>query len=421
MKSILVKNPAGALRSVWLLYGAAFTMSIAISVWWTAMPFVVRNIGGTEGHVGYAWAANMLGYMVCLLLAGIALGQHNPRNTTRIAAGIIFASAVAMVIVVYAILTKDMVGNIALVWVIIAVGTLAGAAMSLYWPFLMSWVSEDLEGADLNRRLGAYNCTWSSAAILGPLLAGVLVKTGTPLPVIFAAVSLIFCFLFINLAADGSLHTTLFGDEANRPAAGGDDRDALMRFRWMARIALFSACVSTGVLRSQFALLFTNIGFSEVWFGILCTMFGICQFAVLTAAGKFIFWHFKSALLLGAQALLLASLLLIIYGRTLPLFSLLFIIMGCAFGFAYSSHLYYGTCGAKKRSIQMVIHEATISVGIIVGSGMGGYLAKNVGLYQPYWFSLALVAAGFLTQIILLLTRAAQITRLSIVSRNPGP
>jgi hypothetical protein len=51
----------------------------------------------------------------------------------------------------------------------------------------------------------------------------------------------------------------------------------------------------------------------------------------------------------------------------------------------------------------MVIHEATISVGIIIGSGAGGYFAKNVGLYFPYWFALGLLAAGLLAQFAILL------------------
>jgi len=395
-------NPTNPLRSVWFLYGAAFTMSIAISVWWTAMPFVVRNIGGTESHVGYAWAANMFGYLLCLLLAGAALGRHNPKNTTRIAVAVNFASALAMSIAVYAILLKGLVGNLVLIWLVIAAGTVAGAAMSLFWPFLMSWVSEDLEGRTLNRRLGTYNGMWSAAAMIGPLLGGVLVEAGTPLPVVFAVGGFIICFLFLSIATDGSVQTSLFGDAGSRPV-NCEDRAALMRFRWMARIVLFSSWACLGVTRSQFALLFTSMGFSETCFGIIVTVFGFCNFAMLTAAGKCIFWHFKSALLLAAQALLSVSLLMIIFGRALPIFVLSLVIMGFSFGFAYSSHLYYGSCGTKKRSVQMVIHEATISIGIIVGSGAGGYLAKNIGLYQPYWFAIILVAIGFLIQLTILL------------------
>jgi MFS family permease len=103
MKGVFDKNPTNTLHGVRPLYGAAFMMAISLSAWWTTMPFVVRNIGGSEDHVGYAWAANMFGYLVCLLLAGAALGQHNPKNTTRTAAAIAFASALAMSVVVYAI------------------------------------------------------------------------------------------------------------------------------------------------------------------------------------------------------------------------------------------------------------------------------------------------------------------------------
>ncbi|KPL22958.1 MAG: hypothetical protein AMJ75_07035 [Phycisphaerae bacterium SM1_79] len=403
MKRVSDKDPTNAFRGVRSLYGAAFMMAVTVSVWWTAMPFVVRNIGGTEGHVGYGWAANMFGYMVCLLLAGSALGRHNPKSTTRAAVAIIFASASIMGIVVYAILSRDLVANLVLIWIVIAAGTVAGAAMSLFWPFLMSWVSEDFEGSALNRRLGTYNCAWSGAAIIGPLISGILVETDTLLPIVSAAGGLVICFLFLSVASDGSVHTTLFGDEDTRPVAGCENRAALMRFRWMARIALFSSWACLGVTRSQFALLFTDIGFSETCFGIVVTIFATCNFAVLTAAGRSAFWHFKPALLLAVQVLLSVSLVLIIYGQSLPIFVLSFVVMGCGFGFAYSSHLYYGACGTRKRSVQMVIHEATISIGIIVGAGAGGYLAKNVGLYWPYWFALALSAAGLAIQLTLLL------------------
>jgi MFS family permease len=403
MKNLFDKNPAGTARSIWFLYGGTFAMSIALSVLWTTMPFVVRNVGGTEDHVGYAWAANMFGYMVSLVLAGMVLGRHNPKNTTRIAAVITFVTVLIMLIVVYTIISKGLIGNVSLIWTLIVAGIVAGAAMSLFWPFLMNWVSEDLEGSALNSRFGTYNGVWSAAAIIGPLIAGILVEAKTLYPIIFAAAGSAICFMFLNIAADGSNQTSLFVDEVARPVAGCENRASLMRFRWMARIALFSSWACLGVTRSQFALLFTDMGFSETWFGVIVTIFGIFNFTVMMAAGKFVFWHFKPVLLLAVQVLLSVSLVLIIYGRSLPVFILSFIIMGCGFGFAYSSHLYYGACGTKKRSVQMVIHEATISVGVIVGSGTGGYFAKNVGLYYPYWFALGLFVVGLFVQLVILL------------------
>ena len=402
MKSVFNKNPANIVHGVLPLYGAAFMMAISLNAWWTTMPFIVRNIGGSEGHVGYAWAANMFGYVVCLLLAGTALGRHNPKNTTRIATAIIFISSLMMSIVVYVVLSKELVGNLALIWTVIAAGTVAGAAMSLFWPFLMSWVSEDFEGPTLNRRLGTYNGSWSSAAIIGPMLGGILVETNTVFPIVFAAAGMIFCFLLLNITNHGSHHSSLLSDQDDQPVAGCENIAALKRFRWMARISLFSSWACLGVTRSQFALLFTGFGYSEAWFGIMVTIFGICNFAMMTAVGRSAFWHFKPVLLPAVQVLLSVPLLLIIYGRSLSIFALSLIIMGCGFGFAYSSHLYYGACGSRKRSTQMVIHETTLSLGVIVGSGAGGYLAKNLDIYWPYWFALILLAVGFLVQLVLL-------------------
>jgi predicted MFS family arabinose efflux permease len=301
-------------------------------------------------------------------------------------------------------MSKELIGSLALIWTLIVAGIVAGASMSLFWPFLMNWVSEDLEGSALNRRFGIYNGAWSGAVVIGPLISGILVEANTLFPVLFATAGSAICFLFLSIAADDSVGTTLFSDKNKRPVAGCENIAGLMRFRWMARIALFSSWACLGVTRSQFALLFTDMGFSETWFGIIVTIFGLFNFSVMMAAGKSVFWHFKPVLLLAVQILLSVSLVLIIYGRSLPVFILSFIVMGCGFGFAYSSHLYYGACGTKKRSVQMVIHEATISVGIIVGSGAGGYLAGNIGLYYPYWFALSLCAAGFLAQLTILLS-----------------
>ena len=395
-----------ALSGIWPLYGASFTMAISLSVWWTAMPFVVRDIGGTQAHVGYAWAANMLGYVCCLLLAAATPGELNPKHTTRTAAAIMFAAAVVMGIAVRRALSQEQAfGDPVLIWTIIAAGTVAGAAMSLFWPFIMSWVCEDFEGPTLNRRLGTYNGTWSSAAIIGPLMAGILVETNTLLPIVVASVCLLACLTLLSMARDGSLHTSLFQQTtAEVVTAECVERAILIRYRWMARIALFCAWACLGVSRSQFALLFTDMGFSETWFGIIITIFGICNFSVLTAAGRYAFWHFRPILLLGVQVSLSMSLLLIIYGHSLPVFVFAFVIMGSGFGFAYSSHLYYGTTASKNRSLQMVIHEITLSAGIIIGSGAGGYLAKNVGRYWPYWFAVAVFSVGLIAQIIIYLT-----------------
>ena len=399
MIKIYSKRVRDALVNVWPLYGSAFAMVISLSVLWTAMPFIIRNIGGTEEHVGYIWAFNMLGYMLCLLLAAVMLGHLSPRHATRAAAAVMCLATFVMVIVVYYAIARDQLGKPALIWTMIATGTLAGAAMSLFWPFLMSWVSADYEGTVLNRRLGTYNGMWSSATIMGPLIGGLLVDMSTLGPIVVGVACLVVCFVLLCLAHDGSAGSAVSVRPVDAPAISFDP-ELLLRFKWMARIALFCSWACLGVTRSQFALLFTGLGFSETQFGIIITMFGICNFLVLTGAGRLAFWHFKPVLLLSVQLILALSIFIIIFGRTLWAFAPAFVIMGCGFGFAYSSHLYYGACGSKKRSAQMAIHEVTISLGVIVGAGAGGYLSGNFGIYWPYWFSIIVLALGLIAQVV---------------------
>jgi MFS family permease len=409
MSSQRVRNDAA---NVWPLYGAAFAMAMGLNVLWTVMPFVIRNIGGTEEHVGYAWAANMLGYMVCLLFTAAMLDHLNTRRATRTATAAMFLATIAMLIAVRYAIVHDQFGSPLLIWMVIAAGTLAGGAMSLFWPFLMAWVSADYEGVLLNRRLGTYNGMWSGAVILGPLIGGALVDMSTLGPIVTSAMCLATCFVLLSLArhADGGqAHDESAGTVASVPASSCQDKNGgvtricfdsatLSRLKWMARIAMFCSWTCSGVARSQFALLFTGMGFSETQFGILITIFGIFNFLTLTGAGRVDFWHFRPALLFGVQAVLALTLLLIIFGRTLWAFVPAFMIMGVGFGFAYSSHLYYASCGSKKRSAPMAIHEVTLSLGIVVGSGAGGYLAANVGPYSPYWFAAGILVLGAIAQ-----------------------
>jgi MFS family permease len=385
---------------VWPLYGAAFLMAISLNVLWTAMPFIIRNIGGTEEQVGYAWAANMLGYMLCLLAAATMLGHLKARHTTRAATAAMFLATVVMVVVVWYVLTNERFGDDSLIWTVITAGVFAGAAMSLYWPFLMAWVSADYEGITLNRRLGTYNGMWSAAAIVGPSASGVLVDHSTVTPIAVSVMGLGVCFVLLCLARDESAGTAASLKSVERPQPVLDET-VLFRFKWMARISLFCAWACLGVSRSQFALRFTSLGFSETLFGIVITIFGISNFLTLTGAGRAGFWHFKPAFLLGAQTILAVPLLLMIFGRTLWVFVPAFIVMGFSFGLAYSSHLYYGACGSRKRSSQMAIHEVTLSLGVVVGSGAGGYLSGNIGVRWPYWFAIIILVLGLASQVVI--------------------
>jgi predicted MFS family arabinose efflux permease len=99
--------------------------------------------------------------------------------------------------------------------------------------------------------------------------------------------------------------------------------------------------------------------------------------------------------------MIFGTLLMVIYAGTLGVLFLAAVVLGVAFGFVYSSHLFYVAATSRQRSVRMVIHEVTISLGTTIGAGAGGYLAKNVGLYAPYWFAVGIVCLGGTLQMVI--------------------
>jgi len=404
----------------WPLYGAALMMAVSLSMAWTAMPFVLSKMGGTNAHVGYAPAVNTLAYMIALLVTGSRFGHLSVRRTTLSAAtAALFATAMMSFCVLWAELRAD-ADSRTWIWTLIVAGGVGGAAMALYWPFLMSWVSADYEGVQLNRRFGRYNGAWSSGGTIGPLIGGWLFEVNAVLPLAIAVIFVLLSLLLLSFGRDGSdRRVGLAPPEPIGPGESVGQAPPYMRIaydmrlladcRWISRVALFSVCACYAIVRSQFALVFTGRGYTESQFGVYLTIYALCNFAALVAAGRWALWHFKPALLMVGQAMLLLTMLLTIYGRTFGVFLVSSVLLGMAYGFAYCSHLYYGASASRKRSARMAIHEIVISLGLTIGSFAGGYLAEHVGLYAPYWFAVGVVSLGMVGQMAIHLTAQTRV------------
>ncbi|MEN6333047.1 MAG: MFS transporter [Phycisphaerales bacterium] len=398
----------------WPQYGAAFMMAICLSMAWAAMPFILCAIGGTDAHVGYAPAINQLAYMIALLVTGSRLTHLRVKRAT-LSAGVVALSATLTMAVVF-LCAKHGVGtnNLAWIWALIAAGGVGGATMALYWPFLMSWVSSDFEGVQLNRRFGWYNGAWSSGGTIGPVIGGWLFEVDPVLPLVGAVIAVALSLVILSFARDGSTHKTPGSPQPADATEVAYDPRLLVDCRWISRIALFSACASYGVIRSEFALIFRDLGYTESQFGLYLTIYALCTFVALVAAGRWARWHFKPGLLIVGQAALLLTLLITIYGRALCVLVASSALLGLAYGFAYCSHLYYGASGSRKRSGRMAIHETVISIGLTVGSAAGGYLCEHVSSYAPYWFTVAVLVLGMAGQTVIHVGTRARL-------RLPGP
>jgi len=176
----------------------------------------------------------------------------------------------------------------------------------------------------------------------------------------------------------------------------------LTKFRWMARIALFSACVCVGLARTHLAVLFKfELPFTESDYGAAALIMSISTFAVLLLAGQSHAWHYKLWLFICCQIVTAVSMLLILFTASLALLTLAVGLIGVGESFIYASHIYYGVSGGTRRAGRMAIHEIILALGFAAGGIIGGILSDMYGRYSPYWFGFITVIIGLIIQAII--------------------
>lgn len=378
------------------LYVSAFAMALGLSTWWTAMPFIIRRLGGTEEHVGLALALHMTGYLVFLLLA-YHIRSLSYKRAICCSLGIMSGATGVICLAVGRSFPEVSVSDLARIWMIIGAGGTAGAALAFFWPNLMGWAAHGFAGHALNRRLGYYNVSWSSAIVMGPILGASLVETSLLTPVLIPTVLFILCVAMLLPLKDQAPAS----DPAEIPPdslARDSHQDDYAGLCYAARIALFSTWFGAAILRSQFALLLTDLGFAKSQFGMIIALCAVSNLMVFWMAGKWPAWHGRTLPLILTQVLVVLSMVFFIQGRGMVVFSVGAILHGSGQGFAYSAHLYYSAAGPTSRSRSMVLHELTIAISTVIGSAVGGYVSHFGGVYWPYWLCLWLACVSALAQ-----------------------
>jgi MFS family permease len=376
-------------------------MATGLSTWWTAMPFILKDLGGTVVHVGLAPALNMAAYGAFLLMV-YRLHHLDSKYVTRASVWMMVVSCIVVWICIRFMTQTRRLDPLTGLWIIISAGILAGGAMAFFWPYLMTWVSSHYQQEALNRRLGYFNRGWSGAVIVGPVIGAVLVDIDILLPIYAVMIVWLLCVALLNLA-DGASSIQTTPDQADQQMDDLSDPNKTTTLCRMARIGLFCSWSAMAVARSQFALVFRDLHGSESLFGLLVMASALTNFLVLTGAGHFSFWHGRARFLLVAQGIGALSMGFLIFGRGLIPFFSSFLLQGVSIGISYSSHLYYSAAGRARRSATIALHELTIAASTMIASFAGGLLCRYGGLYWPYWFCIGLFVVGLLIQIIYIL------------------
>jgi len=387
-----------------LLYVAAFLMAFVLGgIWWVALPFIVKRLGGSDANVGQCFALHMGLYMGGCLLVLWFLHRLERKRTVQIGVTMMILSTMVACAIIASGNEQNPSGK--LVGMLIIACGFMGLSMTFFWPFLPGWISEAYEGRELNRRLGLFNTSWSSGAMVGPLIGGLLVQKSSLLAMVAVVIGLALCLTMITLAPKSRDGDPTPQKPNTPPSPEKPDRATLLVFRWTSRIALLACtCILMGLFRSQLGLLFKfELGFSEFDFGVVTMFMAGANFLVLVAAGKWHFWHYRVGFFAAAQLAVLSCLVIILFGSKQWHFMVAATALGAGTAFVYASHLYYSVSGSTRRSASMAIHETTLSLGTVFGALVGGYLSDLLGRRWPYWFGIAVILTGALIQIVVCL------------------
>jgi MFS family permease len=399
--SVLMADLKGnSIRSRWDggfgVYPMGFLCALGTTCWWTALPFIIVRLGGSDGDVGLTFGIYTGTYLACCLLGRVVLGGVDPKWLVKIGLG-------ACVVPVGLVVVIMMLAGSGLAWrpllMVKLAGVLFGMVQSLVWPFTFSWISSGYKGSALSRRLGYSMGSMAAGGLISPAVTGLVIERNDVLAMVMCAGSFVICSLcaWFTPGPRGGDTGVVNGDEIIEVEP---THDRLVSFLWISRIGLLSGVICSILVRVQLPLLLTlELGFRKYQFGFLITAMACATLLVHLVNRRVSAWHYRRGVFVLLSASFPASMIIILYSDELWAFMVAAILTGFGFAFLFSSHLFYGTEGSRSRSARMSVHEIIMGLGMVAGSVGGGYLGEYIDRRMPYKLALVCLGVGAVLQL----------------------
>jgi MFS family permease len=281
----------------------------------------------------------------------------------------------------------------------------AGLANTFLWPPMQGWLAEGGEGAALNKRMSAYNFSWSAGTLSAPFISGFLGDINIYYPLytavaLYAAEFVMFLVLFkgLNWGAEAASKKS-FGEAMSRSQISipkfPSETAADARLRWAAWIGMFFTFVIIGVFSSIYPLYAAEgMGFSKALAGFVLLVRSLVMTVVFMWLGRHVFWHYNGAAIVWAQTF--AALAALVMAFSLSPFAdcAMAAVLGSCAALSYASSQFHGVAGARERDKRSAAHEIFISTGFFTGSYAGGLVYQAFSMRVLFCSAAALLLAG---------------------------
>jgi DHA1 family multidrug resistance protein-like MFS transporter/DHA1 family quinolone resistance protein-like MFS transporter len=383
----VLKSLSSGLGKSSVIYPSALLVATGITTIELGIIFYIKEIfGATPSQIGYFTAVWSFCYIIGCVFIRPVFNKVLPRFL------LIVSSFLMCVFVLSIIFIK--VFTFAFVYY-----DLYGIAMSFFWPPILGWLSQDIEGARLGKSMSYFNISWSVGIVIGPFLAGVLSAISPELPLYTGG----FLFLLTGMLIGGAslllpkIRTDRGIDIANDGEVSRADNSTIIRFSgW---VGMFTTFVVIGVIINIFPVFARDeLVLRKELIGILLqsrTFIATFVFVILAHSTA---WHFRISQMVAGQVCLALSIFFMNFTSSPLILAVLIAVMGALRALSYNNSLFHGVSGSINRTGRMAVHESLLAAGLIFGSSLGGLLYENFSMATVYYFCGATVMFGAIVQ-----------------------
>jgi predicted MFS family arabinose efflux permease len=370
-----------------VIFPSAFLVALTTSIIELGIIFYIKEIfDATPSEVGYFTAL----WSFCYILGCASIRPLFNRVLPRY---LLIGSAFLMSLFLLLILFAKRFAYAYLFYGLYAV------AMSFFWPPIMGWLSQDVEGEKLGKSMSYYNISWNIGLIIGPLPAGFLSSISPSLPLY--AGSLLCLLTGVLITAASFLVPKIRTDRGVDAVRNGETarRDASTVLRYPGWVGLFTTFVVMGVVINIFPVYARDdLLLRKETIGLLMQSRTFIALFVFFILGRTAFWHFRISQMVAGQVVLACVVFTMSFITSPFLFAVQIALIGGLRALSFNNSLFHGVSGSVNRTARMAAHEALLAGGLICGSALGGRLYQNHSIQAVYYFSATCVLVGAAVQ-----------------------
>ncbi len=243
----------------------------------------------------------------------------------------------------------------------------------------------------ISHTLIVYCLSWNVGLMSGQLSGGWLYALDQQWP-LWAAMSMgliiaMFILMIRRPAVPGDIETLIAVDDPQ------GHQELAASFARLSRISNVGGAVSMSMIVFLFPKLAVAMHIPPEQHGLVVATTRLFVIAVYLLMHMSSFWHFRFSTALTSQLIAVGGLLLLVNAESIFTTWLALAAAAQLMGYNFFASLYYSTAGSveSQRGAASGWHEASLAMGFVVGSVLGGLIGQYAGVKAPYLLGAAII------------------------------